>query len=91
MSTLASNLDNATVNEILYCNKITSNVYHNSYQLSYIKINGKQKTVIYTDASYGNLKNGGSQGAYLIFLMEENNFCNLLSWQSKQVKRVAQR
>ena len=89
MSTLASNLKNAPLNEILYCNKIISKVYHNAYQLNYIKINGKQKIVAYTDASCENLKNSGSQGAYLIFLMGENNFCNLLSWQSKQLKRVA--
>ena len=44
--------------------------------------------VVYTDASCGNLKNGGSQEVYLIFLMEEDNFCNLLSWESKQLKRV---
>ena len=90
VSTLALNLDNATVNETLYCNKIISQVYHNSYQLNYIKISGKQKIVVYTDVSCGNLKNSGSQGAYLIFRMGENNFCNLLSWQSKQLKHVAQ-
>ena len=44
---------------------------------------------MYTDASCGNLKNGESQGAYQIFLMGENKFCNLLSWQSDQLKRVA--
>ena len=77
------------VNEILYCNKIISKVYHNSYQSNHIKINREQKIVVYTDASCGNLKNGESQGAYLIFLMGENDFCNLLSWLSKQLKRVA--
>ena len=77
------------VNEILYCNKIISKVYHNSYQSNYIKINRKQKIVVYTDASCGNLKNGESQGAHVIFLMGENDFCNLLSWLSKQLKRVA--
>ena len=45
--------------------------------------------VVYTGASCGNLKNIESQGVYLIFLMVENNFCNQLSWQSKQLKRVA--
>ena len=89
MSTLASNLNNTTVIEILYCNKITSKAYHNSYQLNYIKINEEQKIVVYTNSSCGNLKNGGSQGAHLIFLMGKNNFCNLFSWQSKQLKRAA--
>ena len=79
VTTLASNLKNATVNKILYCNKIISKVYHNLHLLNYIKINGKKKMVVYTDASCGNLKNGGSQEVYLIFLMGENNFCNLLS------------
>ena len=57
--------------------------------MNYIKINGDQKIVVYTDASCGTLKNSGSQGAYLIFLMGENNFYNLLSWQLKQLKSVA--
>ena len=46
--------------------------------------------VVCTDASCGNVKNGGSQGVHLIFLMGENNFCNLLNWQLKQLKHVAQ-
>ena len=79
VSTLASNLKNTTVNGILYYNKIILKVYHSSYQLNYIKINGKQKIVVYADASCGNLKNGESQGTYQIFLMGENKFCNLLS------------
>ena len=58
--------------------------------MNYIKINGKQKIVVYTDVACGNLKNSGSWGAYLIFRMGENYFCNLLSWQSKQLKHVAQ-
>ena len=78
MSTLASNLKNTTVNEIYY-NKIILKVYHRSYQLNYIKINGKQKIVVYTDASCGNLKNGENQGAYQIFVMGENKFYNLFS------------
>ena len=89
VSTLASSLNNATVNEI-YCNKIISKVYHNSYQLNYIKINREQKIVVCTDVSCGNVKNGGNQGAHLIFLMGENNFCNLVNWQLKQLKHVAQ-
>ena len=90
VSTIASNLNIVTVNEILYCNKIISKVYHNSYQLNSMKINREQKIVVCTDPSCGNLKSSGSQGVHLTFLMGENNFCNLLNWQSKQLKRVAQ-
>ena len=90
VSTLASNLNNATVNETLYCNKIISKVYHNSYQLNYMKINREQKIVVGTDTSCENLKNSESEGVHLTFLMGENNFCDLLSWHSKQLKRAAQ-
>ena len=58
--TLASNLKNATVYELLYWNKVVLKVYHNSFQLNYIKINWKQKIVAYTDASCRNLKNSRS-------------------------------
>ena len=78
LSTLALNLNNSIINQILYCNQILSKNYQNSYQLNYTKITRKQKIVVYTDASCGNLKNGRSQGAYFIFFMGENNCCNLL-------------
>ena len=44
--------------------------------------------MVFSDAAFGNLKNGGSQGGHLIFLVGENNKCNLLGWQSKKLKRV---
>ena len=31
---------------------------------------------------------GGSQGSYLIFLLDTDYHCNLLSWQSKRLKRI---
>lgn len=43
---------------------------------------------LYTDASFGNLKSGDSQGSCIIFLVQENSPSNSLSWQSKKLKRV---
>ena len=90
VSTLASNLNTSTVNELIYCNKITSKIHHNSFSINYKKSNRNRKIRVYTDAAYGNLKNGGSQGGYFIFLMGAKNCCNLISWQSKQLRRIAQ-
>ena len=42
-----------------------------------------------TDASFGNLKDGESQGSYLIFLADTDYHCNLLSWQAKRLKRIS--
>lgn len=44
--------------------------------------------IVYTDAAIGNLTDGGSQGAYLIIFACENNTCNFISLQSKQLKWI---
>ena len=42
-----------------------------------------------TDASYANLNEGvSSVGAYVIFLVDSNNNCCLLTWHSNKIKRV---
>ena len=89
VSYLASALNTATTTEMIQCNKIISKVGNNSYQLKYSSLKAKPRLKVYTDASYGNLQNGGSQGGYLIFTVGEDNTFNLLSWQSKQLKRIA--
>ena len=87
-SMLASSLNNATVFEIKLCNKIISKIKNNKITLKYKKLVNNLKLFVYTDASFGNLKDGGSQGAYLVFLLDESDICNLITWQSKWLKRI---
>ena len=42
----------------------------------------------YSDASFGNLAGGGSQGGYIIFLSDPDGSRCPLSWQSRKVCRV---
>ena len=44
--------------------------------------------VAYSDASFANLMDGGSQGGHIIFLMGENGQYMPISWQSKRIKRI---
>ena len=45
---------------------------------------------IYSDASFQNLADGGSQAGYIIFLTDTiSKICHPLCWGSKRVKRVA--
>ena len=44
--------------------------------------------MVFSDASFGNVKNGGSQGGFIIFLSDETNSVTPLSWSSKRLKRV---
>ncbi len=43
----------------------------------------------YTDASFGNLPDGGSQGAYFIFLCDKNGQSVPMAWQSRRIRRAA--
>ena len=42
------------------------------------------KIVLFTDAALGNLSYGG----HAIFLVDKHNKSNLISWQSKRIKRT---
>ena len=42
----------------------------------------------FSDASYNNLRNGGSQGGHLIFLVDRYNNSCPLEWKSNRLKRV---
>ena len=44
--------------------------------------------IAYSDASFANLSNGGSQGGYVIFLQGVNKQYMPIVWQSKRIKRI---
>lgn len=44
--------------------------------------------VTFTEASFANLSDGGTQGGHLIVLMGENGQFSPISWQSKRIKRI---
>ena len=46
------------------------------------------KLFVYINAFFSNLKDGGSERAYLVLLLDESDNCNLITWQSKQLKRI---
>lgn len=45
--------------------------------------------VVYSDASYGNLPDGSSQGGYIVFLRDKSGKCAPLAWSSAKIKRIA--
>ena len=44
--------------------------------------------VIYNDPSFENLSGGGSQGGFITYLVDNQENCMPLMWQSKRLKRV---
>ena len=46
------------------------------------------KLVGFSDASFANLKDGGSQGGYIIFVVGDNKKYMPIAWQSRRIRRV---
>lgn len=86
----ATNFKNALVRDLVACNKIVRKAKSNRVSLKYsnLGLNSDLKLVVFTDAAFANLSDGGSQGAHLVFLVGKNGKCNLLSWKSKRIRRV---
>ena len=85
---LASEQSSGTVKTLLNANKAVRKLKGHNSCLRFQKLVGKCRIVAYSDASFGNLANGGSQGAYLVFIVDDKRKCNLISWQSKKIKRI---
>ena len=75
---------------ILEANKIVRKLVSHSIKFCYQNLSPSEclKFVTFSDAANANLIDGGSQGAYFIFLVGENGACNLISWQSWRIKRI---
>ena len=64
VSKIASNIKNATTKQLTDVNKTINKVKTNQYDLKYQPIEKQSKLVVYVDAAFGNLHDGGSQSAY---------------------------
>ena len=87
---LSNSLKDAESKDIMYANKIIKYLQQTDVKLMYHQLGDDKhlKLIVYVDAAHGNLRDGGSQEGYLIFLVGEEMKCCLLNWQSKRIKRV---
>ena len=78
----------ATVADVLYVNKIIKNVKNSENAINFPQLNRNNiKLQLFTDASFSNLPNGGSQAGQTIFLTgDKSNICPL-NWNSSKIKR----
>ena len=89
-SNLASSLKQATVQTINEANRVVCKLKSKSVELNFQHLSNEShlKMVTFTDASFANLSDGGTQGGHLIVLMGENGHFCPISWQSKRIKRI---
>ena len=87
LSELSSSVNYATVEHILRANQVLKKCYSqiSHFNLPCIENLSQCKLVVYSDASYNNLENGGSQGGFCIFLRDSYGNLSLIMWQSKKI------
>ena len=88
VSVLSSNVKNATVRDLIEANKLLKKCQIKNFALFYPKLDlDNLKICCYADASYGKLKEGGSQGGMFVELVSDNKTSPIM-WQSKKIHRV---
>ena len=85
---LAGRLHNSTINEIKRLNKIIKRTKLENVELKFQNLGTDLEITLYSDASFGNLHDGGSQGGYFIALRGKDGKINPITWQSRRLKRV---
>ena len=80
----------ATVSDIFIANKTIKRVKNNDLKLTFPKLidNGEYILKVFSDSSFNNLPNGGSQGGYIIFLCDTEDNAAPIQWQSRRIRRV---
>ena len=80
----------ATIGDILVLNKLIRKVNAVDLTLYFPQMLDLEKCTLecYTDASFANLADCGSQGGYIIFLRDERGRKSPITWQSRKIRRV---
>ena len=84
-------MKNAFQKDLVQVQKVIRYLQNNPLSIRYLKLCQYESwnIVIFTDASYVNLSDRvSSVRAYVIFLVDSNNNCCLLTWHSNNIKRV---
>ena len=80
----------ATYRDLFEANKAVRDLKSNDLDIIIPRMDLSTLNIsVYSDASYGNLKDGGSQGGHIVFISDSKGTCAPISWSSKKIKRVA--
>ena len=87
---LSSAFNHATVSDLIKLNKLVGRIQADSFGLHFPRLYDLEncELEVYTDASFASLRDGGSQGALLVFLKDREGKRSLLLWQTRRLKRV---
>ena len=86
---ISTSVKHARISDIITANKFVKKLKANAVVLQFFCIKDFEKAdiICFSDASLGNLRDGGSQGGCIIFLCKDSNVIPI-GWQSKKIRRV---
>ena len=89
-STICNAGKNATINDVLRLNKLVRNIKQEKVVVKYPNLGDPNKwsMKVFSDAGFGNLPDGSSQGGYVVFLSNPQGMVAPVSWQSKKLHRI---
>ena len=88
---IANSIKNSSLRDIVKINKAVRKVKSVDVCLNYpssLDINSCT-IVCFKDSSFANLPDGGSQGGYIILLIDKSGVYSIISWQSRRIRRQA--
>ncbi|CAG2208259.1 unnamed protein product [Mytilus edulis] len=88
VAAISSKIKSSTIEDLKKVNKIIRKVQNDPVSLQFQNLGHDVKFILFSDASFGNLPDGGSQGGYVVFLMGDDGKVNPITWQSKKLRRV---
>lgn len=87
---LSNSTSQTTVADLHRVNKVLRKIRGQSVTLTFpnaLDLNTIH-IVCFTDASFANLPDRGSQGGFVMFVIDEKGIYSAIAWQSKRIKRV---
>lgn len=85
----ACSVKDGKVSDLLKVQKVIRKAKSNRVKINFPPIDlSSVNIVVYSDASYGNLPDGSSQGGFIIFLSDKHNTAVPISWSSTKIKRI---
>ena len=86
---LSTSQSNPTAKDINEANKSLRNMKSSKFAIKFPKLDSASiRIAVFSDASFGNLRDGSSQGGHIIFLYDKYKNCSPIGWSSKKIKRV---
>ena len=84
------NFQKAVLKDLDQINKVVRKVKYDNVMLNFKDIGNLNgcKVICYSDASFRNLNEEGSQGGFIVFIQNKNDEIIPIQWQSKRIKRI---